>query len=777
MRDDASLGRTALREDAQAAMRSGGLAARTYAFVLLLAVALVTTFACGDQKGALVVAVSTDMKAPKDVSAISLSVSTNGVLKFSALGRVTPLGDVLLPATLAVAEPEDRDASVRIRVMAFQDRRARVLRDVRTTVPHGGRIALLRLPLSFVNDGSVTGVLPEGVALPPVKMADGSGGGTTDALDPGMYVPNCPSPEQTWIDGECQDAAVDSSALPEYSDEKVFGAGGSATDTSTSCFDPVKCFAASVVVSERDDTGKKGALVLDRGACTIALGGVEPATLNLAIVTPDTGECLRDGACYVPLDRGPSWHDEAGIVRLTPVVCKLLGKGLRLEASTTCPAKTEGSPLCVGRSPNDGGPSPPDSGLDASEEDGQGTAECKANGQSCVKSSDCCSFDCDPKAKLCGAPPWSCRAAGGDCSTPTECCSLACISGKCGARLCTADQQGCASPAECCSGICTGGKCGALSATCKTSGNPCAQDSDCCSTLCRSGVCNIAPSSSTQNGDVCVTGDECAGGLCTKASGNALGTCATLAVGGAGGCSPAGQLCTGASTCGASCCSRVCEAVSPFGRTACLAPTGCRPTGELCKTDDDCCGSTNVPTGGGSPTVVCSKVAPGDPLGRCASPAACTPAGLACKMQGAVCSAPTNCCVGSVAMNPGACLADANGAARCVVDLAVQSSCAGGGGRPGMPCASSADCCGFICLNNVCGPGSPAAPTCATQGAACTATADCCRGLPCELVAGSSNGGTCGASVAACSLAGQQCAVAADCCSGVACTNGRCHVP
>src|SRR5687767_15699577 len=99
--------------------------------------------ACSKDKSAIMLAVNTDMKAPKDVNAVSVTISTNNTVKHNVIGRVTPQGDILLPATLAVVEPDEENASIRIRVMAFQERKARVLRDVRTSIPKGGRVVLL----------------------------------------------------------------------------------------------------------------------------------------------------------------------------------------------------------------------------------------------------------------------------------------------------------------------------------------------------------------------------------------------------------------------------------------------------------------------------------------------------------------------------------------------------------------------------------------------------------------------------------------------------------
>ncbi|MDB4933773.1 MAG: Tryptophan synthase alpha chain [Labilithrix sp.] len=299
--------------------------------------------ACAEKKGALMLAVDTDMKAPKDVNAVSITVSTNGAIKHSFIGRVTPEGDVLLPATLAIVEPEDKSAPIRVRVMAFQGNRPRVLRDVRTTIPSGGRTALLRIPLNFASDASAVGdPLPDGLV---------SGSGLTAAEFDffGAYQPPCADIQnQTIIDGECADNFVDPAALPDFDQAAL----GNSTDQA-SCFDVARCFAGASTAD-----GAEGSTVrLDRSTCTLQLNGSNPARLNLALVTPDTGECVQPGQCYVPIDRGAGgWIDDQGAVKLPSFVCRLLeGKSLHLAASReTCAAKVEANPIC--REPAPGGP-------------------------------------------------------------------------------------------------------------------------------------------------------------------------------------------------------------------------------------------------------------------------------------------------------------------------------------------------------------------------------------------------------------------------------------
>jgi hypothetical protein len=314
--------------------------------------------ACGDPKGAIMLAVTTDMKAPKDVSAVSITISSNGAVKHSFIGRVTPQGEVLLPATLAIVEPDDPNATVRIRVMAFQERKPRVLRDVRTSIPRAGRTALLRLPLNFVDDGSTKSAeLPAGILPDPIPGTGGPTGGSSgssgDTTATGdfdflsAFQPDCPDFEnQTFIDGECKDNFVDPETLPDFVPDAI----GDSTNTD-SCFDTAKCLAgASPIPQQRPGGG--GGPTFDPTSCSILLGGADPSKLNVALVTPETGECVSPGECYIPLDRNaPGWKEENGRIGFPSYVCKLLGrKNLRLVATSgTCAAKEEKNPICAAK--------------------------------------------------------------------------------------------------------------------------------------------------------------------------------------------------------------------------------------------------------------------------------------------------------------------------------------------------------------------------------------------------------------------------------------------
>jgi hypothetical protein len=138
--------------------------------------------------------------------------------------------------------------------------------------------------------------------------------------------------------------------------------------------------------------------------------------------------------------------------------------------------------------------------------------------------------------------------------------------------------------------------------------------------------------------------------------------------------------------------------------------------------------------------------------------------------------------------NPGRCCRrDAVGIPRCTLN---DVDCTANPPPPGASCATSADCCGKPCVDNVC------LGACVDKGGECTSTADCCAGQPCTIPTGSSKG-ICGGVIGtdggvepppeetdggtppppACALYGQSCNINGDCCDGVPCTNKTCRYP
>jgi hypothetical protein len=321
-----------------------------------LSLGILAALACTNPKGSLMLAISTDMQTPKDLSVVSVFIEAGGVAKFDYLGRVLPSGSVALPATLAVVEPDDDGEEIHIRVVGFQEQTARVVRDVLTTVPHGVT-SLLRLPLSFLDDGSASGTLPE-TYLP--DGPDGGGGpnaapdGDT-AFDPSAVASRCDwtHHQETSIHGVCSAAWLDPSTLQAYDPAQVYGPGGvQSNGAPVDCFDTSQCFAAATTV-----TG------LDASSCSFSLPEGVPADLNLALVTPSTGACVTANQCYVPLDADAQdgWAVAGNSIRMLPGVCAKVQGNVTLAMSQGCAPKPVSSSVCepgtgsVGFQPSDGG--------------------------------------------------------------------------------------------------------------------------------------------------------------------------------------------------------------------------------------------------------------------------------------------------------------------------------------------------------------------------------------------------------------------------------------
>jgi hypothetical protein len=246
------------------------------------AVSLVAAASCSSPgKGALMLAISTDMQTPKDVDVVSVFVAVGDSVKFDYLGRVLPDGTVALPSTLAIVQPEDPTAQIHIRVIAFQEQNARVLRDVLTTAP-SDRVALLRMPLDFLDDGSGLGAIPQ--QFVPLGVDDAPEGVTQfdpttigSDCDPMRYCATGSAQCQTSINGVCGNATIDSSTLPAYQATEVYGDGGQMVNGApSSCFDVTSCLAEATPV-----------VGLDMSTCSF--------TLPSAVTPPGRGGAQDSG--------------------------------------------------------------------------------------------------------------------------------------------------------------------------------------------------------------------------------------------------------------------------------------------------------------------------------------------------------------------------------------------------------------------------------------------------------------------------------------------------
>lgn len=242
--------------------------------------------------------------------------------------------------------------------------------------------------------------------------------------------------------------------------------------------------------------------------------------------------------------------------------------------------------------------------------------------------------------------------------------------------------------------------------TCGGTGASCTAASECCQDIPRQ--CDITPAGGGTrcclglttacqvDGDCCGSANACEGQRC----------CAPLGVA----CSNESDCCTEGATCGAGAC--------------------CLPDGESCEADGDCCN-------GRCADGVCEGMAPPTPTPQ-PSP---TPTMEMCISQGDPCDAVFECCpgsdceqtptsdrtlccapLGSICQDDGIC---------CGTDMQCDDVCC----RPlQAACADASECCGL-------GAGCVLGRCCAPPGGTCTVSSDCC--------AGTCNGGTCSAALAA----------------------------
>jgi hypothetical protein len=278
----------------------------------------------------LVVVITTDMAPPKDFDILRIEVFKEGALKFEFEGPIPGNPDdetrIVLPGTLGLLSPEDPSDAIRIAVGVRNGASGpvRVVREAVTTIPQE-RVAMLALPIQFLckqedipfnNDNKLQSECGEG---------------------------------KTCIAGRCEDNVVDSSTLPDWDPEQVFG--GAKDPSKGLCFDVQTCFAEAEIV----DTA-----LIDKGSCSFpvpAALGVEQ--LNLALGVESDGICNGRG-CFVVLDAksdtGWKISDDGTKIVLPQGVCDNLDaeipSGLKVlqlvRASTSdmCPQKESRYPTC-----------------------------------------------------------------------------------------------------------------------------------------------------------------------------------------------------------------------------------------------------------------------------------------------------------------------------------------------------------------------------------------------------------------------------------------------
>jgi DNA-binding beta-propeller fold protein YncE len=287
---------------------------------------------CADDpghKGELMIVIQTDMALPKDVDRARIEVIAYGDhLHDEMYERLGSEESLKLPGTLGVLVGEDPQTPVTMRITAWQGANPRVLREAVSTVPEN-RLAQLRMPVQWLCDGTA------------VDAGDGSGD----------VVSTCGA-GKTCVAGSCVSTEVDSSELPDYDEEDVFGGGSG--DGDGSCFDTAQCM--------------RGATLLERiegAACVFTL---IPGELSISLQTEGDGICGPAG-CFIPLDAGSEsgWTDNGdGTATFPQAVCdklaadppQIVGVAAVLTAEG-CPQKDETLPTCGPWSNSGEVPEPP----------------------------------------------------------------------------------------------------------------------------------------------------------------------------------------------------------------------------------------------------------------------------------------------------------------------------------------------------------------------------------------------------------------------------------
>jgi hypothetical protein len=282
--------------------------------------------------GETMLVLQTDLSLPKDIDKLTIDVLVRGEKRnTSTLTDVGADGSLLIPASLGItldlAKGTPASTPVTLRATAFQKGKARIIREVVTTVPKD-RIAALKMPIQWL--------CWDQVAL------DAEGNAQSSCMDP----------NQTCVAGTCVDKNVDPATLEDFAPDRIFG-GGTGTNGDGTCFDTSTCFTGSV--------DAKAELV--GNDCVIKTTG----DVNVAIRVDSAGICGSSG-CFVPLDAKSEFGWQAGssgTIKLPRAVCDRISStpptanGVSIAGtSAACPLKTNDIPTCGPWSAS--GKAPPD---------------------------------------------------------------------------------------------------------------------------------------------------------------------------------------------------------------------------------------------------------------------------------------------------------------------------------------------------------------------------------------------------------------------------------
>jgi hypothetical protein len=243
-----------------------------------LALACALAGCSGKTKGQVILALQTDMSMPEDVTKVKIEVKADGVSRFDNIFIIDPNQATAeqIPATLSVVAGEKESETIELKIVALRDLpgggdEPRTLSKTVTTIPKE-RIAMLRVPMQWL-------------------CTDQDGDFITDLGD-GEYESACDpvgGKEASCVAGGCKDVHIDSSHLPDFAADAVFG-GSDEPGSGGKCFPTEQCFN----LGEED-------LVPDAD-CVVTYDPPSDEILNFAILAVNGGIC-SGSHCYVGLDK------------------------------------------------------------------------------------------------------------------------------------------------------------------------------------------------------------------------------------------------------------------------------------------------------------------------------------------------------------------------------------------------------------------------------------------------------------------------------------------
>lgn len=272
-----------------------------------------------DRPGQLIVTIDTDMALPEQVDHLYVRVEVEGQVRFENDYEVGSRSSAAMPATLNLVSYSDSDDPVTVKIAgskATEDGLSwRTYREATMPIPHD-RIARLHMPVQWLCKGQA------------------------EAANQSHSPFEKPRAKSTCDDGyacragRCEKVKVDTSRLPDYAPEDVFGGG--ATPEEGSCFDTIGCMAQARTVEPDAD-------------CRVPIPEREP--INVALRVLNDGICDSSGLnCYVPLDRDDAegWRIRGDRLELPPAVCDKLHEGSvrAVLVADACEPKTNAVPTC-----------------------------------------------------------------------------------------------------------------------------------------------------------------------------------------------------------------------------------------------------------------------------------------------------------------------------------------------------------------------------------------------------------------------------------------------